>query len=165
MLLRVTTHGQRVLSCVTDAPNYMETSVTLPPGTYVFRRTPNPFRLDFGDWMVLDESGLLGLGLNHDAIVGMSYEALMFYSSSACGYADMVMDVEDITPVVAVAQPVITTEVRPMNPARQVIHLPIRNYPNFARSDQPRGSNILTLYCAGRHRRFLNPAARRECNG
>lgn len=164
MLLRVTTHGQRVLSCVTDALNYTETSITLPPGTYVFRRIPNPFRLNFGDWMVLDESGLLGLGLNHGAIVGMDYKALMFYGSPTCGYADMVMDIKDITPAMTVVQSVVTAEVKPISPARQVVPLPIRHYPPFTRYYPPRGnSNILYL---GLHRiRRHHPAARRECNG
>jgi hypothetical protein len=156
MLLRVTTHGQRVIYHVVSAtPSYEETRITLPAGTYNFRDHPNPLRSDWGKWLVLDESELPKLGLDSDAIVGMSHEALMFCGSPAC-ISSMAMDIEDITPVMATVQSVVTAEVK----TAKIIPLPVRRYPEFTRNDQPRG-----LYCASRHRRFLNPAARRECHG
>ena len=165
MLLRVTTHYQRFLFCVNTTPTYEETRITLPVGTYNFRDHPNPLRPNSDSkWLVLEEAELSKLGLKHDAIVGMSYNALMFYGSPACGYADMMMDIEDITPTMTVVQPVVTSKVRPKNPARQVIPLPIRYHPSFIQYCPPRGnSNVLYL---GLHRvKKYNSRARRVCNG
>lgn len=167
MLLRVTTHSKQLLLRVTDDPLYRATAIDLPPGTYIFEVISNPVSSDGADWIALDQAHLAKLQLGPDAIVGMAYEdlarcnrlarSLSFYDPS------MVIDFEDITPVMLHEEPV-ETSVQPQDEKLPCAVTPrqIIRYPNFVRYDPPRGSNVSVLTIYDRRRR-LHPAARRAC--
>jgi hypothetical protein len=168
MLLRVTTHAKQMLLRVKDDPVYRATAVSLPAGTYIFRRISNPFNPDWSDWMVLDQSHLSMLKLGADAIVGVTHEHLMFCKSlipgpDFCGFPSMIIAVEDITPTAVNEEAMVAVDQTPViKLPRTIIPWPITRYPSFIRHDPPRGNSGKMLIIHDRCK-SLHPAARRAC--
>ncbi len=168
MLLRVTTHAKQMLLRVKDDPVYRATAVSLPAGTYIFRRISNPFNPDWSDWMILEQSHLSMLKLDAEAIVGITHEHLMFCNGLAektgyCAFPSMIIDVEDITPTAVNEEVMVPADQIPVTKLpRTIIPWPITRYPNFIRHDPPRSNSNNALIIHDRCKK-LHPAARRAC--
>ncbi|MFA5126865.1 MAG: hypothetical protein WC465_02595 [Patescibacteria group bacterium] len=167
MPLRVVTEFPRVLYHVLSTDPYQEASFTLPPGEYLFLSIPNPMPRHRGNWAVLSPDDLVKLDLDQEAIVGMGYEALMFYGLRRGLFgdlADMYMDIEEI-PEAVVAKVTAVANDRP-SAARSRI---IASFPSHARfmptsratrSKPPRLAPIVPLRVP--RRRWQNPASARR---